>query len=324
MKRLASAICAIVVSVGLLFGLGSCGEPETPVVPPVTEPEIPIVGFVAVGPETAWRTANEKDIQSAFKDAGIDLVYLPDSDHKKQVASFTKLVRDKVDAIVLTPAQADGWDEELQKAKDAKIPVFLSDRGIEPDDPDLYTGMIGPSNEWAGQEAAKFVNSTFPDGAKGFVLQGPQEGSSAQLRTKGWDETLADSIAVIDSQVGDWTTATAITQTTEMLEKFKDETISFIFAQNDEMGLGATEAVKDAGLQGGIKIVTIDATKPALKALVAGELGCVIEYNPLYGSTLVELVENALAGKKVAKKTDVSSTVFTVENAREALAKRKY
>lgn len=327
MKRLFATVAAIFVALGLLCGLSACGQivDDTETTSTQTpKKEIPIVGYVAIGPQTSWQTAHEKDVQTAFKAAGMDMVYLPDSDHDKQVASMEKLIRDKVDAILLTPAQAAGWTSVLQKAKAADIPVFLLDRGIEGDDPTLYTAKIGPSNTWAGQQAAQFINSTFPDGAKGFLLEGPTDGSSVQERTAAVEDSIADNVAIVDSAEGDWGTETAIKQTQELLEKFKDDDISFIIAESDEMGLGAAEAVKAAGLEDTIKIVTIGGTKQALKALIAGQLASIIEYNPLFGETTASLVSKVLDGEKVAKSTTVKSEVFTPETAKDAIATRTF
>ncbi|MCI1984845.1 MAG: substrate-binding domain-containing protein [Bifidobacteriaceae bacterium] len=334
-KKLFAIVTAIVVGCGVLFGMGACGQvTDTSAAKAgtgssaVKPKETPIVGYAAIGPETAWRTANEKDVQNAFKEAGMDLVYMPSGEHKEQVATVEKFIRDKVSAILLSPAQSAGWEATLKTAKAASIPVFLLDRTISPDTASLYTAKIGPSNTWAGRLAATFINKAYPKGAKGFMLEGPVTGadaaSSAVQRTQGWDKAIDDNIAVVDSAEGDWSTETAIKQTKALLEKYKDDDISFIFAQNDEMGLGASEAVAAEGLSDTIKIVTIDGTKAGLKALVAGKLASVIEYNPLFGAKAASLVSATLDGKKVAKSTVVSSQVFTPESAADELPTRKY
>jgi simple sugar transport system substrate-binding protein len=369
MKKLFATIAAAVLAVGVAFGASACGQVSKESDEGVPAKETPIVGYVAEGPITAWRTAHEKDVQTAFKNASMDMVYMPSTKHKEQVASFDKFVRDKVDAILLTPAQAAGWTDSLEKAKKADIPVFLLDSSVDTDDTSLYTTKIGPSNTWAGEQAAKYINSAFPDGAKGIMLEGPDGNSDTTERTAGWDSALADNVAVVDSAKGDLSVDTAVEQTTELLEKFKGDDIKFIFAQNDEMGLGAADAVKaladaqaeasgksgasnssgetgssssspasdsssdsDASSASGsattdyanIKIVTIDATKPALRALISGKFASVIEYNPLFGEKTASAVQKVLGGEKVAKSLPVSSKVFTPDSAKEALNTRKY
>lgn len=409
MKKLFATVAACLVAVGVLFGASACGQVGDESAQ-VSEKETPLIGYVTIGPITAQRTAEEKDVQSAFKSADMDMVYMPSAKHKEQVASFDKFVRDKVDAILLTPAQTEGWVSELEKAKKADIPVFLLDGDIDSDDSSLYTSKIGPSNTWAGEQAAQFINTTFPEGAKGLLLEGPTTSSVTQQRTSAWEKTIADNIAVVDSAEGDWSVETAVKQTTELLEKFKGDGIKFIFAQNDEMGLGAADAVKalaqaqekaassatgssasgssssddsatdqdqsgDASETTGdnsnpsrsanadsssptgeaadsnesaeasgatgsadssstdqasaddysaIKIVTIDGTKPALRALIAGKFASVIESNPLIGEKTASMVRKVLDGKKVEKTVTIKSKIFTPESAKEALSSRKY
>ena len=136
------------------------------------------VGFVAVGPEGGFRTANEKDIQQAFEDAGFDLTYSPtqNNDQQKQIQAFNKFVNDEVDAIILSSTEDSGWDDSLKKAAEAEIPVFTVDRNVDVKDAEAKKAIvahIGPSNVWCGEQAAEFVNKNFPDGANGFILEGP-------------------------------------------------------------------------------------------------------------------------------------------------------
>ena len=135
------------------------------------------IGFVAVGPEGGFRTANENDLKKAFEDAGFDLVYSPtqNNDQQKQIQAFNKFVNDEVDAIVLSATNDSGWDDCLENAAEAEIPVFTVDRNIDIKSDAAKKAVvshIGPSNVWAGEQAAEFVNKSFPDGANGFILDG--------------------------------------------------------------------------------------------------------------------------------------------------------
>lgn len=284
------------------------------------------VGFVAVGPEGGFRTANENDVQSAFKKAGFKMIYSPtqNNDQQKQIQAFNKFVNDEVDAILLSATEATGWEDSLKKAKEAEIPVVLLDRNIEPNDTDLYTSHIGPSNVWAGEQAAEFMNKNFPDGANGIVLEGPAGLSVVNDRKQGWENKLAKNLTVLESQSANWSTDEAKTVTAGLLDKYKSKDIQFIFAQNDEMGLGAAQAVDAAGLKGKVKIVTIDGTKPALQSLIDGDLSLVIEYNPIFGETAAETVQAALDGKDVEKDIVVESKVFDAAEAEKVIDSRPY
>ncbi|MFP7695743.1 ABC transporter substrate-binding protein [Trueperella sp. LYQ143] len=288
------------------------------------------VGFVAVGPEGGFRTANENDIQSAFKEAGIDLKYAPtqNNDQQKQLQAFASFVDEGVDAIVLSATEATGWEASLKEAQEAEIPVILVDRGIEPDDDSLYTSHIGPSNIDAGKSAGEWAVAKYPNGAKAIVLEGPAGLSVVNDRNQGWDEAVKGSkIQVLEKQSANWSTEEGKTVTEGLLDKYKND-IQVIFAQNDEMGLGAIQAVEAKGLkpgpEGDINIITIDGTKPALEALIAGKLSYVIEYNPIFGKEVVDAVKKAVAGETVEKHIIVKSASFEKADAEKVISTRPF
>ncbi|NMM98349.1 substrate-binding domain-containing protein [Bifidobacterium olomucense] len=319
MKNWKKAI-ALVASAAALVSVAACGSSNSG----SSDSGKKVVGFVAVGPEDGFRTANEKDIQQAFADAGFDLKYSPtqQGDQSKQIQAFNKFVNDEVDAIILSSTEDSGWDESLKKAAEAEIPVFTVDRNIDVKDSAAAKAVvshIGPSNEWAGEQAAEFVNKNFPDGANGFILEGPAGLSVVKDRGSGWDAKVASNIKVLDSQSANWSTDEAKTVTAGLLDKFKSENPQFIFAQNDEMGLGAAQAVDAAGLKGKVKIITIDGTKNALQALVDGDLSYVIEYNPIFGKETAQAVKDYLDGKKIEKNIEIDSKTFDATSAKEAL-----
>ncbi|MDN6565577.1 MAG: ABC transporter substrate-binding protein [Actinomyces sp.] len=287
------------------------------------------VGFVAVGPEGGFRTANENDIQDAFKAAGISLKYAPtqNNDQQKQLQAFASFVDEGVDAIVLSATEATGWEESLKSAQEAEIPVILVDRGIEPNDESLYATHIGPSNITAGKQAGEWAASHFTDGANAIVLEGPAGLSVVNDRNKGWAEAIAGSkINVLENQSANWSTEEGKTVTEGLLDKHAND-IQVIFAQNDEMGLGAVQAVIAKGLKpgpGGVEIITIDGTKPAMEALVAGDLSYVIEYNPIFGQQVVDAVTALVNGETVDKQIEVEAGAFEKTDAEPILDSRPY
>lgn len=320
MKNWKRAI-ALVASGAALLSFAACGNGGNA---EGGDDSKPTIGFVAVGPEGGFRTANENDLQDAFKKAGFDLIYSPtqNNDQQKQIQAFNKFVNDEVDAIVLSSTEDSGWDESLKKAKEAEIPVFTVDRDVDVTDPEAASAIvshIGPSNEWAGEQAADFVNENFPDGANGFILEGPAGLSVVKDRQTGWDNAINDNVTVLESQSANWSTDEAKTVTAGLLDKHKSENPQFIFAQNDEMGLGAAQAVEEAGLKGQVKIITIDGTEVALQALVDGDLSFVIEYNPIFGEQTATAVKDYLDGKTVESDIVIDSQTFDAASAKEAL-----
>lgn len=287
------------------------------------------IGFVAVGPEGGWRTANEDNIKSAFADAGYDLKYAPatNGDQASQITNFTSFVDEGVDAILLSATEATGWEDVLNKAKEAEIPVILLDRGIEPDNTDLYTTRIAPDNVGISEKVANWAVSQFPDGADYAVLEGPAGLSVVNDRNKGWDSVMSQhsNFKKVVAQSANWSQDEGKSVTETILKA--NPSIKLIFAQNDEMGLGAAQAVEEAGKVPGkdVKIATIDGTKAALQALADGKLSFVAEYNPLFGDTAVSVVQKALAGESVDKLYTIESVTFdSPEAATTALPDRKY
>jgi len=289
------------------------------------------VGFVAVGPEGAWRSANEQNIRDTFTtDAGYDLKYAPATnlDQKSQIDAFTSFVDEGVDVILLSATEGSGWEDSLKRAQEAEIPVILIDRGIEPDDDSLYVTRIAPDNIEVSKSVANWALETFPDGAKYFTLEGPAGVSVVNERNEGWDEVVGaeSSFTKVGAQTANWSTDEA-KSVVETVLKANNNDIDLIFAQNDEMGLGAALAIEEAGLTPGedVKIATIDGTKGALEALSEGRLSFVAEYNPLFGDTAVEAVTSALEGADVDSYIIVPSTTFdSPEAATEALPDRKF
>ena len=281
------------------------------------------IGFVAVGPEGGWRQANEQNIQDTFtEEAGFELKYAPAAnlDQKSQIDSFTSFVDEGVDVILLSATEASGWEDSLKRAQEAEIPVILLDRGIEPEDTSLYVTRIAPDNVEVAKAVGEWAAAEFPDGGNYIVLEGPAGVGVVNERNQGFDEGLGDSSLVkVDAQTANWSTEEG-KSVTETLLKANNNDIQFIFAQNDEMGLGAAQAVTEAGLTVGtdVKIATIDGTKNAIQALADGQLSFVHEYNPLFGETALDVVEKALAGEDVEPYIIVPSQAFDSAEAAEA------
>jgi len=285
--------------------------------------ELTTVGFVAVGPEGAWREANENNIQETFTtDAGYELKFAPAAnlDQKSQIDNFTTFVDEGVDIILLSATEATGWEDSLEYAKEAEIPVVLLDRGIEPDNTDLYVTRIAPDNVAVSTSVAEWAVSEFPDGANYFTLEGPAGVSVVNERNEGFDAVIGDesSFNKIGAQTANWTTEEG-RSVVETVLKSNGNDVQFIFAQNDEMGLGAAQAVQEAGLTPGedVKIATIDGTRSGLEALAAGDLSFVAEYNPIFGEIALEVVEKALAGEDVEPSIVVDSATFDSSEAAE-------
>ncbi|WP_449386107.1 ABC transporter substrate-binding protein [Cellulomonas soli] len=331
LKKTRAGLAALTVT-GLALGLAACGGgSDDDATAAAGGDDLVTVGFVAVGPEGGWRTANENNIKTAFsKEAGFDLKYSPatDGSQNSQITAFTSFIDEEVDVILLSATEATGWEDVLGKAQEAEIPVLLLDRGIEPDDDSLYATHIGPDNYSISVSAAEWAIKTFPEGANYVVLEGPAGLSVVNERNRGWDDTMADATGFtkLESQDANWSTDEA-KKVFETMLKAHNNDIQLVFAQNDEMGLGAAQAVEAAGLTPGtdVKIITIDGTKAALQGLIDGQLSFVAEYNPLFGDLAVDLVNRLLAGETIESNYVVDSVTFdSPEAAEAALPTREY
>jgi simple sugar transport system substrate-binding protein len=286
------------------------------------------VGFSQVGAESGWRTANTKSLKEALSSQNGFKLTFSDAQQKQenQISAIRSFITQGVDAIVFAPVVETGWDDVLKEAKDADIPVILEDRSVD-SDPSLYTSRVGDDFEKEGETAGKWVADTFNGkGANLVVLEGTTGSAAANDRTTGFNKALKGTdVKVLDSQTGNFTRSEGKTVMEGFLQKY-GKSINVLFAQNDDMGLGALDAIKAAGLTPGkdIQIVTIDGTKDGLTALADGEFNYVVECNPLLGDKVAEIVKDVVAGKKVDKLYLAKDEAFDQEAAKKALPTRPY
>ena len=286
------------------------------------------VGFAQTGSESGWRSANTESVKEAFSEAnGFKLVFnAADNKQEAQIAAVRSFINQGVDAIVIAPITVDGWDDVLKEAKDAGIPVVLEDRTVSASD-DLYESWVGLDFKKEGETAGKWVADNFGSTPTNLVVLEGTTGSSAALdRSEGFTDAIAGtSVNVLDSQTGDFTRDGGKKVMEGFLQKYGSD-IQVLFAQNDDMGLGALDAIKAAGLVPGqdIKIVTIDAVRDGMQALADGEFNYIVECNPLLGEKVAAVVKSVLAGEKVDKATVVEDGAFDQQQAKDALPTRKY
>lgn len=286
------------------------------------------VGFAQTGSESGWRAANTESMKTAFSEEnGFKLIFnAADNKPENQIAAVHSFINQGVDAIVIAAVVTTGWDDVLQEAKDAGIPVILEDRTIDAD-PSLYESWIGDDFEKEGELAGAWAAKTFGDTPTNMVvLEGTTGSAPAIDRATGFSKSIEGTkITTLDSQTGNFTRADGKTVMEGFLQKY-GKTINLLFAQNDDMGLGALDAIKAAGLVPGkdIQIVTIDATKDGMTALSNGEFNYIVECNPLLGDTVAQVVKDVIDGKKVEKAIYGVDGEFDQAAATAALPDRKY
>ena len=315
-----------------LFKLASAITALMLVVPAAAAPKKIVLGFSQIGAESEWRTANTESIKAAAKEAGIELKF-SDAQQKEenQLKAIRGFIAQKVDVIAFSPVVESGWETVLKEAKAAKIPVILSDRAVDVKDQSLWVSFMGSDFVEEGRRAANWLVADLDKkGVKGDVniveLQGTVGSAPAIDRKKGFEEILAKhpNLKITRSQTGDFTRAKG----KEVMEAFlkADKKIQVLFAHNDDMAIGAIQAIEDAGLKPGkdITIVSIDGVKGAFEAMIAGKLNCSVECSPLLGPQLMAAVKDLVAGKTLPKRIVTQEGVFPAEKAAEAFPSRKY
>ncbi|MED4229101.1 substrate-binding domain-containing protein [Neobacillus cucumis] len=291
-----------------------------------------VLGFVQVGAESSWRLANTASIKKAAQDYGIDLKFKNANESiKAQISIIRKFIKQKVDVIAFSPIVQTGYEPILKEAKDAGIPVVLVDRDLDLKDNDLWLTSIGSDFEEEGKRAARWLL----DATKGIKnniniveLEGTTNSSPTVYRKKGFEEELpknSNKYHVIASKSANFTKEEGKTVTTEFLRKFGDK-INVVFAHNDDMALGAIEAIEAFGKKPGkdIKVISVDATQVALNNVYAGKLNVTVECNPLLGPYMMRAIINHFHGKELPVKIITEEGIFTVEDDRSVFFNRPY
>ncbi len=245
------------------------------------------VGFSQIGSESGWRAAETSVSKTEAQKRNITLK-IADAQQKQenQIKAIRSFVAQGVDAIFLAPVVATGWDAVLNEAKDAKIPVILLDRDIETANKALYLTAVTSDSVHEGVVAGEWLAKNVGSKPCSVVeLQGTVGASVATNRKKGFDDAIAkhSNIKMIRSQTGDFTRAKG-KEVTESFLKAENggKNICALYAHNDDMAVGAIQAIKEAGLKPGkdILVVSIDAVPDIFKAFMAGEANATVELTP--------------------------------------------
>jgi len=302
----------------------------------VAAPKTWTVGFSQIGTESEWRTADTQSVTSAIGDDPTLLLIYSDAQQKQenQIKAIRSFIARKVNVILFTALVETGYGPVLQEAAKAKIPVIMIDRDVQKSDRQYRLTIMGSDFVKEGEKAATWLGDYLKkqgidDGVKPInivELQGTTGSAPAIDRKTGFANIMKNHAnwKITRSQTGNFTTA----EGKQVMEAFlkADNTIQVLYAHNDGMALGAIQAIKEAGLKPGkdIIIVGVDAVKGAFEAMVAGEMNCTVECNPLLGPQAVQAINDLRAGKKLPAKIDTIEGVFDQTTAAAALPTRQY
>jgi ABC-type sugar transport system substrate-binding protein len=282
--------------------------------------------FPQLGAESDWRTADTASFKAEAEKDGFKLVFSDAQQHQEnQISAIRACIQQGVSVIALPPVVEDGWDAVLTEAKNAGIPVIIVDRSVSADT-SLYAAHIGSDMNLEGQRAAEEFNKKFPDGAKVLELSGTTGSGAAVGRAAGFREKLNSNITILDSQTGNFTRAEALPVMQAFLQKYKPG-VDFqgIFIHNDDMGLGAIEALKAAGVKpGDLFIVSVDGTRGGFQAMIDGWFQADVECNPLLGPQVADMALKLMNGQTIDREVLTNETVYYPDNAAELLPTRQY
>jgi simple sugar transport system substrate-binding protein len=306
-----------------------CGPKDEPSVAGADAPEQAlVVGFSQVGAESAWRTAETASIKAEAKKRGVDLKFA-DAQGKQanQIKAVRSFIAQKVSVLVIAPVVETGWEPVLGEAKRAGIPVILVDRGIEVSDPDLYVTLIASDFVEEGERAGAWLAEKMNGKARIVELEGTTGSAPAIDRKKGFAQAISKypGLQIIKSQSGDFMRAKG-KEVMEAFLKADRDRIDALYAHNDDMALGAIQAIEEAGLKAGedIVIISIDGVRGAFEAMAAGQLNATVECNPLFGPILFDTIEKVLAGEPLPKYIKNQDQLFEQSQAAELIDSRAY
>ena len=315
--RLLCCLCSVLILVSqALYG---CGEKDVP----VRDEKLIRVGFSQVGSESDWRMANTASMISALSESsGFELIF--DNAKQRQENQFLAIrnfIQQDVDYIVLAPIAESGWDDVLQEAKNAGIPVIIVDRQIDVGDESLYTSWVGSNFLAEGERAIRWLEGAIQQQGRLnqplriLHIQGT-DGATAQIqRTKALNDAVRThpGWTVVSRLKGEYTEAKAYELVRDFLSS--GEPIDVIYSENDNMSFGAIRALDEAGISygrdGDVMIISFDAVRDALKLCLEGKINICVECNPLHGPRVASLITQLESGETPPKLTYVDETFFS-------------
>ena len=312
--------------------LAACGKTS-----PVEDEGLIRVGFSQVGAESDWRTANTKSVTEALtEENGFELLFDNAKQHQEnQLLAIRNFIQQGVDYIVLAPIAESGWNDVLQEAKVAGIPVIIAVRQLAVEDRSLYTCFVGSDNLTEGRKATQWLEEELQrqgreDSPLHILHIRGTDGSTPQLmRSKALEDAVASHPGweIVGSLPGEFTDAKSYELVRDFLKT--GENIDVIYSENDNMTFGALRALDEAGIsytgEDHLIIISFDAVRDALRSCLAGNIDLCVECNPLQGPIISKLIKELEAGIQVPKETYVEEAVFSSDTlTEEILSKREY
>jgi len=290
--------------------------------PPLEQKETYKVGFAQMESNNPWRIAETKSFHDTAEQCGWDLIATDAAGSAaKQVADVDSMIAQGIDVLFLPPREEKPLIPAVMKAKAAGIPTFLVDRSVDPNvakPGEHFVSFLGSDFIDQGARAAGWLMENF-DGDEGIIVQleGTTGSSPANDRKKGFDDAIAsdDRFEIVASQTGDFARDMGRQVMETLLQAHPN--VNVVYAHNDEMAIGAIQALELAGRKPGedVTVVSIDGTRDALQAIIDGKMGVTVESSPFFGPLACEVMKSYAAGEEIPHWVKVEDRIFTADNA---------
>jgi ABC-type sugar transport system substrate-binding protein len=314
----------LLTTAALLGALALSGMAQAQGLPPLEQKDRYKVGFAQMESNNPWRIAETKSFQETAEACGWDLVSTDAAGSAaKQVSDVDSMIAQGIDVLFLPPREEKPLLPAVMKAQAAGIPTFLVDRSVDPNVAkagEHYIAFLGSDFVDQGRRVAEWTIENFK-GDKGVIveLEGTTGSSPANDRKKGFDEAIAadDRFEIVASQSGDFARDQGRQVMETLLQSHPD--VNIVYAHNDEMAIGAIQALELAGRKPGedVLVVSIDGTRDALQAITDGKMGVTVESSPFFGPLACDVMKRYAAGETIEPWVKVEDRIFTKENAAE-------
>lgn len=280
-----------------------------------------IVGFSQMNHINPWRVAETNDMRQVADERGINLLVADaDSSIAKQTQDIRDFIAQGAQYIVCTPFTYDGYQEIVDICKEAGVPLIMLDREIAGTGGVDFLTFIGSDFYEEGVRAANWLADIMGNNAKIVELHG-NEGSSCGIdRANGFHDGIRsiDGMEIVAFGYADFERIKGQDVMEDIILSFGKE-FNAVYAHNDEMAIGAIQALKAANIRPNtdVTIISIDGSKDALKSIIAGELGATIECTPRLAKTVFDTIADHLLGKEIPPKIIIEDRLFDSSNAIE-------
>ena len=312
----------ILLSSVAAFGMTIAGLATAGDLPPLEQKDSYTVGFAQMESNNPWRIAETKSFHDTAESCGWNLIATDAAGSAaKQVADVDSMIAQGIDVLFLPPREEKPLIPAVMKAKAAGIPTFLVDRSVDPNvakPGEHFVAFLGSDFIDQGERAADWLITNFA-GDKGVIveLEGTTGSSPANDRKKGFDDRIAqdDRFEIVASQTGDFARDLGRQVMETLLQAHPD--VNVVYAHNDEMAIGAIQALELAGRKPGVDvtIVSIDGTRDALQAIIDGKMGVTVESSPFFGPLACEVMKRYASGEEIEHWVQVKDRIFTADNA---------